>query len=79
MEARGQQKDILKVLGRGEMSKQISVCEKIPFRNEDKIKTCLVKQNQRICHQEALKRLLQVGRNEGFQMQLGYTPKYEIH
>ena len=52
---------------------------KIPFRNEDKIKTCLVKQNQRICHQEALKRLLQVGRKEGFQMQLGYTPKYEIH
>jgi len=79
MEARGKQNDVLKVLETGEMSKQNPICEKIPFRNEDKIETFLVKQNQRIYHQEALKRLLHVEGEEGFQMQLGYTPRNEIH
>ena len=49
--------------------------KKIPFRNEGKIETFLAKQNQKICHQGTLKRLLQVEGKEGFQIQLGYAPK----
>lgn len=45
------------------------------FRNEGKIETFLAKQNQKICHQGTLKRLLQVEGKEGLQIQLGYAPK----
>lgn len=48
--------------------------KKKPFRNKGKIETFLAKQNQKICHQGTLKRLLQEGK-EGLQIQLGYAPK----